>query len=413
MGGFPFFFSYARDNGNSYLDQFVEDLAERVRGRLGLLKSEPAIFRDAGEIEIGQPWPDVLLAGLQTSKVMVCLYTPLYFTRPICGQEIGFFQEREKLMGDTAERFILPLLWIPSEDCIPEPLRELNFVHGDLPATYRTKGMETLTRQSSGRYRDDYDQAVDAIAKRIYALAKRIPALPSLPEGVRLKEIRNAFLPEEAVDAVPPVLAEMQAKGPNAVGFVYVAGTKQELAAKNNKLFYGDRKAAEWCPFVSKRQMIGALAPIIAGSRNFLTTTLALDETIANRIEAIEQDNSILVLIVDTWTLHLMPKYENWMAKFDRINSLHTSVIVIWNEDDLDSKQHENLLKWQIAQTFATQSTREEVFFRPTITNPADFETALADSLIRLQDKIIQNKETRQVLANSPFRKKPEIANAR
>ena len=53
------------------------------------------------------------------------------------------------------------------------------------------------------------------------------------------------------------------------------------------------------------------------------------------------------------------------------------------------------------------------MFFRPTITNPADFETALTDSLIRLQDKIIQNKETRQVLASSPFRKKPEIANAR
>jgi FxsC-like protein len=204
----------------------------------------------------------------------------------------------------------------------------------------------------------------------------------------------------------------MQGKGPNAVGFIYVAGTKQELAAKSNRLFYGDRKAAEWCPFVSKRQMIGALAPIIAGSQNFLTTTLTLDETIANRIETIEQDNSILVLIVDTWTLHLVSQYESWMAKFDRINSLHTSVIVVWNEDDLDSKQHEALLKGQIAQTFATQSTREEVFFRPTITNPADFETALTDSLIRLQDKIIQNKETRQVLANSPFRKKPEIANA-
>ena len=413
MAGFPFFFSYARDNGGSYLDQFVEDLTERVRGRLGLLKTDPAIFRDAGEIEIGQPWPEVLLEGLQTSRVMVCLYTPLYFTRPICGQELGFFQHREKLLPPSPERFILPLLWIPCEDCVPEPLRELNFFHDDFPQSYRSKGLETLTRQSSGRYRDDYDQAVDAIAKRIYTLARRNPGLPALSGDLKLKDIRNAFLPSTEGAAVPPTSDEMQGKGPNAVGFIYVAGTKQELAAKTNKLFYGDRRAAEWSPFVSKRQMIGALAPIIAGSRNFLSTTLVLDDTITSRIDTIEQDNSILVLIVDTWTLHLVSKYENWMAKFDRINSLHTSVIVVWNEDDLDSKQHEAILKGQIAQTFATQSTREEVFFRPTITNPADFETALTDSLIRLQDKIIQNKETRQVLASSPFRKKPEIANAR
>ena len=412
MAGFPFFFSYARDNGGSYLDQFVEDLTERIRGRLGLLRTDPAMFRDAGEIEIGQPWPAALLAGLQTSRVMVCLYTPLYFTRPICGQEIGFFQQREKLLPDSTQRFILPCLWIPCEDGIPEPLRELNFFHEDFPLSYRSKGMETLTRQSSGRYRDDYDQAVDAIAKRVFASAKRSPGLPALPAGVTLQEIRNAFLPEEAADAVPPASAEMQGKGPNAVGFIYVAGTKQELDAKSNKLFYGERRAAEWCPFVSKGQMIGALAPIVAGSRNFLTTTLTLDEAIVNRIETIEQDNSILVLIVDTWTLHLVARYEHWMAKFDRINSLHTSVIVVWNEDDLDSKQHEALLKGQIAETFATQSTREEVFFRSAVTNPADFETALTDSLIRLQDKIIQNKQTRQILANSPFRKKPEIANA-
>lgn len=411
MADFTFFLSYARDNGNSYLDQFLEDLTERVRGRMGLLKSDPVLFRDAEEIQLGQPWSNRLIEGLQNSRVLLSLYTPLYFKRPVCGQELGFFQRRAELHDDQNVSFVLPLLWIPCEECIPTPLQKLNFLHKDFPASYREKGMETLTRQSSGRFRNDYDQAVEAIMEQIFEAARRKPALPPLPALPSLSDIPNAFL----VGGEPEIreyVTAMQAKGPNAVGFVYVAGTKTQLQRKQNKSPYGDYRPAEWCPFTSRKRMIGALAPEIAAARNFLISPLALDRNIADHIKAVENDNSILVLIVDTWTLHLLPEYEEWMSRFDKVPSLHTSVIVVWNEDDLDSKQYETLLKNQISQTFATQSTREEIFFRPLIRNSTEFESALADTLIRLQDKIIQNKQTQQAVAESPFRTKPEVVNS-
>src|SRR6478672_3612999 len=86
MSGFTFFFSYARDDRTAHLDDFIADLTERVRGRMGQLKTETVRFLDARDIDIGDPWPEELINGLQTSKVMVSLYTPLYFKRPICGQ---------------------------------------------------------------------------------------------------------------------------------------------------------------------------------------------------------------------------------------------------------------------------------------------------------------------------------------
>lgn len=407
---FVFFFSYARSDGNSYLDQFLSDLKDLVRGRMGMLDSDPIFYRDTKDIQVGDLWPDDLVQGLQTSRVIVSLYTPLYFKRPVCGQELGFFQLRMKQLQDATGAFILPVMWIPCTADIPKTLSEINFTDGDFPKTYADKGLETLTRQSSGRFRDDYNQALDALAQRIAASAKRQPALPALATVPAFEKILNIFQQEAA--AVPDPVTEMQSKGPNAVGFVYVAGTKNQLQAKNNKLFYGDSRPAEWCPFMSRKRMIGALAPEVAGSRNFLISSLALTGELDDYVEAAEKDNSILVLVVDTWTLHLLPQYEEWMRKFDRISSLHTSVIVVWNEDDLDTKQYETLLQNQIGSTFPTQSTRDEVFFRPTVKNATDFESALLDSLIRIQDKIIQNKETLQAVANSPFRKRPEIANA-
>lgn len=407
---FVFFFSYARSDGNSYLDQFLSDLKDLVRGRMGLLDSDPIFYRDAKDIQVGEAWPGDLIDGLQNSRVIVALYTPLYFRRHVCGQELGFFRERMKQLKEATGAFILPVMWIPCASDIPKTLSELNFTDADFPKSYVEKGMETLTRQSSGRFRDDYNQAVEALAQRICDAAKRQPALPPLAVVPTFEAIWNVF--EEETTAVPEPVNGMQSKGPNSVGFVYVAGTKKQLDAKKNKLFYGDSRPAEWSPFISRKKMIGALAPELAGSRNFLISSLSLNGEVDEYVQAAERDNSILVLVVDTWTIHLLPQYEEWMRKFDRVSSLHTSVIVVWNEDDLESKEYETLLRNQIGTTFAAQSTRDEVFFRPTVKNAADFESALLDSLIRIQDKIIQNKETLQAVANSPFKKRPEIANA-
>ena len=412
MSSFVFFMSYARSDGNSYLDQFLQDLRGLVRGRMGMLESDPIFYRDTNEIQLGDAWPASLVDGLQNSSVIVALYTPLYFKRPICGQELGFFRHRMQQLANATGAFILPLLWIPCAADVPKTLSDLNYSHSDLPKSYLDKGLETLTRQSNGRFRDDYNQALDAIAERICAAAKAQPLLPPLANVPAFEKIRNVFKSEAEAAAVAEPVTEMQSKGPNSVGFVYVAGTKKQLLAKKNNVFYGDSRPAEWSPFVSRKRMIGALAPEVAGSRNFLISSLALNDNIADYVKAAENDNSILVLVVDTWSLHLLPEYSEWMERFDRVSSLHTSVIVVWNEDDLDSQEYEQLLKAQINHTFETQSTRDEVFFRPTVKNAAEFESALLDSLIRIQDKIIQNKETLQAIANSPFRKRPEIANA-
>ena len=112
MAEYSFFFSYARDDYDSYVEQFLTDLTDAVRGKLGLGKDDTVVFQDAGEIEIGQAWPQRLIEGLQHSKVMVCLYTPRYFKRPVCGKEVGLFFKREELLNGQ-ETYVLPVYWIP------------------------------------------------------------------------------------------------------------------------------------------------------------------------------------------------------------------------------------------------------------------------------------------------------------
>src|SRR5205809_4693945 len=115
MNDYWFFLSYARVDFPSQVAKFYADLALEI-GSLAALhgKSSKEIgFLDQNGIDLGRDWSETVRAALQTSRVLVCLYSHAYFKSLYCGKEFEVFLERHAP--------IMPVLWGPAEN-LPKPL---------------------------------------------------------------------------------------------------------------------------------------------------------------------------------------------------------------------------------------------------------------------------------------------------
>src|SRR5258706_10337779 len=102
--GYWFFLSYARrdakgDNGNEnpWFQKFSSDLAQQVGTAFGLpaaIPNKDIEFYDRESIPAGSDWDKDLAEALQSSKVLVCLYSPAYFNSVYCGKEFTVFNSR-------------------------------------------------------------------------------------------------------------------------------------------------------------------------------------------------------------------------------------------------------------------------------------------------------------------------------
>jgi hypothetical protein len=83
--------------------------------------------------------------ALQSSRLMLSLYSPTYFTRLYCGKEWEVFRRREALYGATRPPgtygVILPLLWVPARyfENAPPATQAVQFNHASLGAIYEEK----------------------------------------------------------------------------------------------------------------------------------------------------------------------------------------------------------------------------------------------------------------------------------
>ena len=65
------------------------------------MEEEKIGFRDKKEIYPGADWRNALSKSLQTSKVLLCLYSQSYFASDYCGKEFAVFQQRVKAYAGT------------------------------------------------------------------------------------------------------------------------------------------------------------------------------------------------------------------------------------------------------------------------------------------------------------------------
>jgi hypothetical protein len=214
---YVFFFSYSRADWERerYLAKFFEDLENKVSVLMGA-GTQKVGFRDEEGVRTGEDWTRKISIAVQTSRVLVCVYTPNFFsaerTHEFCAKEFMAFLQRdpehryERVVDQGGcERYevrnarnILPILWFSERQLVelnklpPDAVRTIQYTldlakKHHLNQTYRAKGMSIITTQRRGTYWE----ILSHLADRIVELAKK--PLPSTTPPPDVRTLRNAF----------------------------------------------------------------------------------------------------------------------------------------------------------------------------------------------------------------------------
>jgi FxsC-like protein len=399
---FLFFVSYARNSYNPYMQAFVDDLVQAVFERIPHPRERVAFF-DGQSIEPGMDWDGRLLDGLQRSRVLLCLYSPHYFTREFCGKEWGFFrlrQEEYRRARGTDERppVVVPVLWLPPGrvEQLPAVAREAQFAFPEFGAAYHEEGVRELV--SLNEYRDEYRRVVRRLAELIIERGSEHP-LPPLSGFRTAAEIPNVFagepqpLPDGGGD--PPAPGALPPSGPRYVDFVYVAARQDEVRPLTGHYpelpvdAYGELGELDWRPFLpSSRAVVAQLASEVTFQEEFVADRLPFSPDLLDRLTEAGSRNKIVVLVVDPWTLAVEP-YRERMREYDGRRFHNTVVLVPWGDRSRESRP---VLEEQLLEsTFPLLTNpRNPEEFVDDISSPEEFRQALAAALHRVKMRILR-----------------------
>jgi hypothetical protein len=225
---YSFFFSYASEddrNSQGRVRWFYERLYENLQVAHG--RVDGPFFAPRG-IEAGANWRESLQMALNSSGILVCLQSPLFFDSKVCGQELETFLQRRKLYkraGGDPPDCVIPILWHPLTD-VPKALP--NDFQGKKPSgdltPFQMDGLyqAILTDQTTGK--EKIVLYALNLASRISNLIRKNTgerALPPLPVMPDLDFIPSAFdFPEWPL----PDVNEEKGTGPASITLVYPTG---------------------------------------------------------------------------------------------------------------------------------------------------------------------------------------------
>jgi len=300
-----FFFSYSQADGDKFLDQFFEDLRLRVANLLGLAikRNDPGWeeqfnrvgFRDRHGVKTGDDWKEKIGAAMQRSGVLVCVYTPNFFsrlkTKEFCGQEFAAFLKRNPAIryapgtGKPEQEFqlkgarnILPVVWyklrhLQNQNLPPYVVHSIAWaldrtVAEQVNDHYLEAGLLRIAMERSG----EYDDILDHFAERIIAQANDpLPPLPAVPD---IESMHNAFwdLPDDhtidrtaAAAAAVEAMAAPATSGPTRMLVI-------EVRAQN---------PTDWTPYAGDHS-IPAVFEEIANQKQLATNWITLDPSAAD-----------------------------------------------------------------------------------------------------------------------------------
>lgn len=392
-GRHDFFFSYARLGADSYLDQFYDDLQNEL---IVLGRDRNCGFRDTRDVDLGQPWERELCAALQHTPVLVSIYSPHFFTREYCGKEWQAFADRIARASDPAgaASALVPILWAdPREYAIPDVAKIPQLTNDRVGDDYARAGLRYLVRTNAPAYPPALREIASTVLKGIRG------ALPPLDAPPAFDRLVNAFAPA-ATKPAPP--ASPPARGPRNVRFVVAAATRSEIAEVRATGDAYEDHALDWRPYPPSTIAIGPLLQQVASAENLLSQASGLDERLDKTIADTEKDNALLIVAADPWTLRL-DAYRGRLAPYDDSNAPHRTALLLWNQDDPETRAGEQLLVDTIGQTFPRLEANEHPDFPARVTSERDLRERLRTALLRTQARIIRYRARKAGLGGAPM----------
>jgi len=386
-----FFISYASGDKNEsedYIPKFFNDLSKEVSTRVS--EEAPTVgFIDAKNIEVGDEWPEALQAGLQSSRVMVSLYSTKYFNSPYCGREWQVFRLRQQAHMDANKSnparptVFLPVLWAPAHSLpktLPEAVASIQHDHNSFGDEYAKEGLRYLMLRDVCQ--DAYKEFLTRLADRIVKVSNE-PSLAPLRNFPSLQMLDSAFVIRNQMKV---------ASGPNIAELVFVAAGRDELKAiedkRTNLVFYGD-SGFDWRPYHPEAiEDIWSLAQRIADQADFRSRPMNVDASLIDQLRKARVGNSVVVIIVDAWAL-LLDSYAERMREYDQNRFANSVVLVLWNPQDEETTKYGAALEAAISDIFYNICVTKEKNFYPTIDSKRELEEKLKASLIEIRLRII------------------------
>ena len=311
--GYLAFVSYARvnvdfTNPDARLLRFLADIRREIVQRPAILGGDEPLFFDQTNIETGRDWNNELSIAAATSRVVLAIYSPAYFTREYCGREFQVFLDRQAKADPAHPGCIIPVLW--QFDTVPSVAAHLQWRDAALPANYEKDGLETILRLSTPANCANYERAVMAIAQRILDAARH--NLPEL-DGLDLKTYSPAF-PEKKVSA-----------GNGSTGATGVTLPRQKKA---RFVFLADQ-GWDWAPF-GVEESIGVIATRVALQLQWRYDDMSIG-SLKDDLDQTEETGVPTLLIPDPSGIG-RPPIETAMMEYDKARLYENCGLIIpWN----------------------------------------------------------------------------------
>ena len=390
MSDYWFFLSHARRDalGEEYVPRFFEDLARRVGQLAAVPTNVPNAqigFADFGGLEPGQRWPSELSEALQSSRTLVCLYSPAYFQSDYCGRELRVFLDRVASQPHGAPPSIIPVLW-EGADRLPDLPPDVASIHYETDAygsEYERGGVHWMISLAANR--DGYMTAVDRLATRIVEAARTasLPRLPSLPP---LDHVGSAFGHSRGPASEPNTVF-----GPGTGVFVYVAAKDTEaMSMRSTTGAYGPTGGRDWRPwFPEVQRAVGVISQGVASLENLFYETVQVGTDLIDRLRQAEEANAIVVIVVDPWTVQL-DSYRLLMEAFDKSSFVNCGLLVTWNDLDQETSTARAGLLARLRHVFSRTFILNAGNVRDSICSAEELQQSLIAEIGDIRRRIFQ-----------------------
>jgi FxsC-like protein len=270
--------------------------------------------------------------------------------------------------------------------------------------------MQYLMRQA-GRI-DMRNATIDKFARLLVELARKNP-LNASPVPVRIKQLKSPWRgPEATAQGAPrPTPVPPQAAvGPSYAQFVYVAGRADEIAGApltRAQEFYG-AGPGDWKPYLpTLSDDVVLLTQKVALEQNLRCgDALPLDANLLQRVVAAGKQNSIVILVVDTWSLQIA-SYSALMDDFDRTRLRTCITLVPWNPQDPDTINRKADLEALLGKVFSLTKQQRPPYFYDAIGSLDEYRTQLSQALARLKLELVGRATVLQTAGASSTQTQP------
>lgn len=402
-----FFFSYAHADDNEYMRKFYQDLDGEVRQLTGAPATKIG-FLDRQAIEHGSTWDAELEKGLRCCKVFVPMYSLSYFRAPYCGKEFAVFRDRlhshlKNTGAAVSDSLILPVLWSPESNVLPQLpdlINKIQYTHGGYPEAYAAEGVSQMLRLGvapTSKFHNEYWEFVRKLANAIDRASKNL-TLPALTTALPSLDSYPSLFPQTQPVAVTPGGA-----GPRYVQFIFVAGNQPELRylPRTDLRYYGAQGGADWQPYLDAyKGNAAALAieTLTTYSRDLNYEEVATTPDLLEQVRRSTSEGKIVVVLVDTWTLRI-PKYSELVSQLDNYSSVNCITVIVWNDDDEESKMSKGLLEAAVQGALGTKVLhRPPNFLWSSIKSYDTFKAELIKALGQSQNHILETAKMKKNL---------------